>query len=213
MSAVSMNVTPRSSARRIVAIDSSQSAAPYHSLIPMQPRPWAETVKSPSATSRMSVSLLRRAHAAAVQTDLVVEQLQALLPPGDRLQDELAVTSEQVEPLGLAGPRPDQLRVALHVVHRHAGGAQLAQHQQPFHVAVAEPAPPVRAAFNSIEQADPLVPSQRVLAEATLLGGLARGPGGHEPRFSMSIAARTAVSASERGAEWRAEAGKAVTRR
>src|SRR6266536_738167 len=105
MSAVSMNVTPRSSVRWIVAIDSSQSAAPYHSLIPMQPRPWAETVKSPSATSRMSVSLLRRTHSAAVDPDLVVEQLQALLPLRDRPQDELAVTSEQVEPLGLTGRR------------------------------------------------------------------------------------------------------------
>ena len=91
-----MNVTPRSSARWIVAIDSSQSAAPYHSLIPMQPRPWAETVKSPSATSRMSASLLRRTHSAAVDPYLGVEQLQALLPLGDRVQDELAVTSEQV---------------------------------------------------------------------------------------------------------------------
>src|SRR6266567_3479689 len=215
MSAVSMNVTPRSSARRIVAIDSSQSAAPYHSLIPMQPRPWAETVKSPSATSRMSVSLLRRTHSAAVDPYLVVEQLQALLPLGDRLQDELAVTSEQVEPLGLSGSRTDQLGVALHVAYRHAGSAQLAQHQQPVHVAVAEPAPPVRAALNPIEQADPLVPPQCVLAEAALLGCFPRGPCCHEPRISMTIAATTAASASERGtqrgAEWRAEAGGAVT--
>src|SRR4051812_13824570 len=34
----------------MVAIDSSQSDLPYHSLMPMQPRPWAETVNSPSAT-------------------------------------------------------------------------------------------------------------------------------------------------------------------
>src|ERR1017187_2977943 len=50
-----MNVTPRSSARWIVAIDSSQSAWPYHSLMPMQPRPWAGTVSPLSETSRMSV--------------------------------------------------------------------------------------------------------------------------------------------------------------
>src|SRR6266542_3778607 len=195
MSAVSMNVTPSSSARWMVAIDSSQSAAPYHSLIPMQPRPWAETVKSPNATSRMSVSLLRRTHSAAVDPDLVVEQLQALLPLRDRPQDELAVTSEQVEPLGLTGPRPDQLGVALHVAYRHAGGAQLAQHQQPVHVAVAEPAPPVRAAFDSIEQADPLVPSQRVLAEAALIRGFPRGP----CRHASSVGVRACSNARRSG--------------
>ena len=36
----------------MVAIDSSQSAAPYHSLMPMQPRPCAETVSPPSETLR-----------------------------------------------------------------------------------------------------------------------------------------------------------------
>src|SRR5579863_6402632 len=53
MSAVSMNVTPRSSARLMVAMDSSQSVGPYHSLIPMQPSPWADTVRSPSLVVRM----------------------------------------------------------------------------------------------------------------------------------------------------------------
>ena len=37
----------------MVAIDSSQSVAPYHSLIPMQPRPWADTVNWPSVVVRM----------------------------------------------------------------------------------------------------------------------------------------------------------------
>jgi hypothetical protein len=36
----------------MVAIDSSQSVAPYHSLMPMQPRPCAETVRPPSETLR-----------------------------------------------------------------------------------------------------------------------------------------------------------------
>ncbi len=42
----------------MVAIDSSQSVAPYHSLIPMQPRPWADTVNWPSVVVRMSLVLL-----------------------------------------------------------------------------------------------------------------------------------------------------------
>src|SRR5271170_2798539 len=85
MSAVSRNVTPSSSARWMVAIDSSQSAAPYHSLIPMQPRPWAETVRSPSLVVRISALLvtepgssgLRFADPARVDVDLRVEQLEA----------------------------------------------------------------------------------------------------------------------------------------
>src|SRR5260370_18557442 len=55
MSAVSRNVTPRSRARRMVATDSSQSVAPYHSLIPMQPRPCADTVSWPRFVVRMCV--------------------------------------------------------------------------------------------------------------------------------------------------------------
>src|SRR6266581_1483130 len=55
MSAVSMNITPRSRARPMVAIDSSQSVAPYHSLMPMQPRPWADTASWPSLVVRMCV--------------------------------------------------------------------------------------------------------------------------------------------------------------
>src|SRR3984957_11142487 len=69
MSAVSMNVTPRSSARLMVAIDSSQSVGPYHSLIPMQPSPCADTVRSPSLVVRMLMvmrkSLCIRAHSNA----------------------------------------------------------------------------------------------------------------------------------------------------
>ena len=43
MSAVSMKVTPISSARWIVAIDSASSVSPYHADIPMHPSPTAET--------------------------------------------------------------------------------------------------------------------------------------------------------------------------
>src|ERR1700748_3067731 len=89
MSAVSINVTPSSSAVRIVAMDSSQSVAPYHSLIPMQPRPWAETVRSPSLVVRIRLPLLgvlcahrfacpRVADLARVGVDLRVEQLEGL---------------------------------------------------------------------------------------------------------------------------------------
>src|SRR3984957_18868444 len=61
MSAVSMNVTPRSGARLMVAIDSSQSVGPYHSLIPMQPSPCADTVRSPSLVVRM-LMVIRKAY-------------------------------------------------------------------------------------------------------------------------------------------------------
>src|SRR6266496_2721830 len=124
MSAVSSRVTPRSRARLIVAIDSSQSAAPYHSLIPMQPRPCAETVRSRMATVRISVLPFGRAYIAAVDTDLVVEQLQALLTISDGLLDDFAVSLQQFETLPLAGSRPDEFGVALHVTHGHPGGAQ-----------------------------------------------------------------------------------------
>src|SRR5947209_1633127 len=96
MSAVSMNVTPRSRARWMVAIDSSQSVAPYHSLIPMQPRPGLDTVSEPSVVVRISMpcsssdgGCLRRGvvrcdvlpcggYAVRVVVDLRVEQLEAL---------------------------------------------------------------------------------------------------------------------------------------
>src|SRR6476469_8699814 len=106
MSAVSMNVTPRSRARWMVAIDSSQSVAPYHSLIPIQPRPWADTVNWPSVVVRMllvlllesllsasvleCVSVRREGQAVRVVVDLRVEQLQAFPLAGEGPADLLA---------------------------------------------------------------------------------------------------------------------------
>src|SRR5450432_2441244 len=125
MSAVSRKVMPRSSARWMVATDSSQSVWPYHSLMPMQPRPCAETESSPSETLRMSVTcpLLGRIHAAAVDPDFDVEQIQALLLLQQRRPDPLAVLLQQFEAFLLACPRPDEAGVALHLTHRHAGRA------------------------------------------------------------------------------------------
>src|SRR6516164_1616527 len=134
MSAVSMNVTPRSRARPMVAIDSSQSVAPYHSLIPIQPRPWADTVRSPSLAVRMCLLLLlawlawfRLGQAALVAADLRLEQLQGLALAGQSPPHLLAVPFQQVKAFGMSRTRPDQLGVALHVPHRHAGGAQFGQ--------------------------------------------------------------------------------------
>src|ERR1700678_1292997 len=174
MSAVSMNVTPRSSARLMVATDSSQSVAPYHSLIPMQPRPCADTVSSPSEIMRICCTnsfesllevggFLARGQAAAVVAYLHVEQLQALPLGGEGPPHLLAVPFEQLDAFGFACARSDQLGVPLHIPYRHPGGAQLGQHREPVQVAVAEPAPPVPAALDGPEQADPLVPAQGVL--------------------------------------------------
>src|SRR5487761_999783 len=123
MSAVSMNVTPRSSARRMVAMDWSQSAAPYHSLISMQPRPCAETVSSPSLLVRILLPFLRFAHAARVIVDLEVEQLEAFPLAGQRTPHFGPVAFEQLQAFGLAGAGSGQFRVALHVLDRHAGVA------------------------------------------------------------------------------------------
>ena len=54
--AVSQNVTPSSSARRSVAIDVAASASPYDWLIPMQPRPWADTERPCDPSVRVSMS-------------------------------------------------------------------------------------------------------------------------------------------------------------
>src|ERR1700680_2016827 len=153
MSAVSMSVTPRSSARWIVAVDSSQSAWPYHSLMPMQPRPCADTVSSPSetlCTLVLPISVwLRHAvvwprHAAAVDPDLGIEQLQALLLFEQGGTDAFAVGLQQFQPLLLARSRAHQAGVAEHVAHGHAGRAELAQQQQPVEVSIAEAPAPVR---------------------------------------------------------------------
>src|SRR5512142_2216983 len=191
MSAVSMNVTPRSRARWMVAIDSSQSVAPYHSLIPMQPRPCADTVSWPSLVVRMCVPCsssdggwLRRealfgGYAVLVVVDLRVEQLQALPLAGEGPAHLLTVLFQQLDAFRLARARPDQLGVPLHVTDRHPGRAQLGDQRQPLQVALAEPAAAVAAPLDAREQADPLVPAQRVLGKAALGGGLADAPGRH----------------------------------
>src|SRR5919204_5045730 len=63
MSAVSRKVTPRSRARWMVAIDSWSSAGPYDWLMPMQPRPMAETRRPwlPSVRCSMVAPLVRPA--------------------------------------------------------------------------------------------------------------------------------------------------------
>src|ERR1039457_4939384 len=135
-----MKVTPRSIARWMVAIDSSQSASPYHSLMPMQPRPCAETVRPPSETLRtliLSCPWSGRADAALVRSDLVVEQFQALLLLAQGLANMLAVGFQQRHPLLLPCPRPDQPGVAEHVAHRHPGGAEPAQQQDPVQIGIA----------------------------------------------------------------------------
>src|ERR1700722_19771120 len=125
MSAVSMNVTPSSSARPLVAIDSSQSVAPYHSLIPMQPRPWADTVSSPSLVVCMRLlaplkfACFQRRQTASVVADLGVEQLQAVTLRGQGPAHLFAIPFQKLDPLRLAGARPDQLVVPLHVPHLH----------------------------------------------------------------------------------------------
>src|SRR6266704_2644 len=94
MSAVSMNVTPRSRARWMVAIDSSQSVAPYHSLIPMQPRPWADTVNWPSV-------VVRAAQTVGGNADRPVGQSATLTLASDGQARHLAVISEQIGASGI----------------------------------------------------------------------------------------------------------------
>src|SRR3984957_14083007 len=154
MSAVSMNVTPRSRARPMVAIDSSQSVAPYHSLMPMQPRPWADTVSSPSLVVRMCLlaplkfACFQRRQAASVVGDLGVEQLQAVPLRGQGPPYLFAMPFQQLDALRLAGARPDQLGVPLPVPHRHPRGAQLDQQRQPVQVGVAVPPAAVTASLD-----------------------------------------------------------------
>src|ERR1700722_18556838 len=173
----------------MVAIDSSQSAAPYHSLIPMQPRPWAETVRSPSLVVRISALLVlalgrRFADPARVGVDLRVEQLEAFSLGCQRSAHLLAVTPQELEALGLAAAGPHQPRVALHVADGHAGLAKLGDEGEPAQIRVAEPASSVGVSCHRSEQADALVPAQRVLGQPAFLGRLADAPGRHpyEPK-------------------------------
>src|SRR6202451_2490075 len=172
----------------MVAIDSSQSAAPYHALIPRQPRPWAETVRSPSLVVRISALLVlalgrRFADPARVGVDLRVEQLEAFPLGCQRSPNLLAVMPQELEALGLAAAGPHQLRVALHVTDGHAGLAKPDDEAEPVQVRVAEPAPPVGVPGHRPEQPDAFVPAQRVLGEPAFLGRLADAPDrhGYEP--------------------------------
>src|ERR1700722_3450603 len=182
----------------MVAIYSSQSVAPYHSLIPMQPRPCGDTGTSPSEvvrmcfTSPLEVAGFQPGQAPAVKADLRAEQFQALPLGSEGLPPFFAVPLEQLDAFGLARARPDELGVALHIPHRHPGGAQLGQQRQPVQVAVAVPAPAVAAALDRGEQADALVPAQGVLGQAAFLGRFAYGPGRHDP--SLRVRARSNTS-------------------
>src|SRR5260370_3844225 len=182
MSAVSMNVTPRSSARWIVAIDSSQSPRPYHSLIPMQPSPCAETASSPSETLRTSVLPIcgwPRAQALAVDPDLGIEQPEALLLFAQGLAHVLAMGLQQLEPLLFARSRAHELGVSEHVAHGHARRPEPAQQQEPVQGGGAEAPAPVRGTADAVQQADPLVPAQCVLRQPALLGRFPGCPAPH----------------------------------
>src|ERR1700691_1794376 len=119
-----MNVSPSSSAVWIVAMDWSQSAAPYHSLIPMQPRPWAETARSPSLVVRIpvllaSVPVPAFADTARIGVNLRVEQLEAFPLGRDRPAYSLPVTPEELKALSFARPGPHQLRGLAGAPSRH----------------------------------------------------------------------------------------------
>src|SRR5438105_5708659 len=123
MSAVSMKVTPRSRARWMVAIDSSQSVAPYHRSSPCRPGPgrtrstgrvwWCacllvlllECGVLQHSGLRHGVLrhgvLLREGQAVGVVLDLRVEQLQALPLAGEGPAHRLAVLLEQLDAFGL----------------------------------------------------------------------------------------------------------------
>src|SRR6266700_6261389 len=130
----------------------------------------------------------REAQAVRVVVNLRVEQLQALPLAGEGPAHLLTVLFEQLDAFGLTRARPDQLGVPLHVPDRHPGRAQLGQQGQPLQVALAEPAAAVPTPLDAPEQADPLVPAQRVLGKTALGGGLADAPGRHEyERMSWSV--------------------------
>src|SRR5262245_10196594 len=138
----------------------------------MQPRPWAETVSSPSATVRMPAPHLppgcnsRSCYRAAGGTPGAPGW--PARPPSGACEaaPDAAVRLRRT---GRA-PRSTAYRA------RSSGSTQLADEQEPVQVGIAEPPPAVRAPFDGPHQPDPLVPTQRVLRETALLRGLPRGP-------------------------------------
>ena len=111
----------------------------------------------------------------------LVHQAFAVTPARDRQRSPhlLAVTLEQFQALVLASAGPHQLRVPLHVTDRHAGLAELGDEGEPVKVRVSEPAVSVAAPGDRADEADALVPAQRVRRQAALLRGLPDAPGRH----------------------------------
>src|SRR5262249_29388101 len=142
------------------------------------PATWPPSGSSTASSLRTSVPPLRF-DAAAVVTDLGVEQFQAFLLFEQGLTNPFAMAAQERDPLGLAGSRPHELGVAEHVAHGYAGRAEPAQQQEPVQVRVAEAPAPVRGAADAVQQADPLVPAERVLRQPALLGRLPDGPARH----------------------------------
>src|SRR5665647_1926017 len=102
-----MNVTPSSMARWMVVIDSSQSACPYDWLMPIHPRPCAETSRPlvlPRVMRFMCSAPFCR-EAASVDRDLGVEQLRAGVDLGTRVKDGDNRLSGRVR-LSRVHPRP-----------------------------------------------------------------------------------------------------------
>src|SRR5690348_10766051 len=98
----------------MVATDSSQSAAPYHSLIPMQPSPCAETSRSPTRTRSMLIGDLLRAWGAAGPA--AAGERAPTYPPAGGLCGDGA----EAAPVGLRGGADDPAEV----VPQDGGGAQ-----------------------------------------------------------------------------------------
>src|SRR6476469_5917272 len=113
MSAVSSMVTPRSSARSMVADARSGSKPPYTGLNDMQPRPMAPASRPERPRAREGrdmvtpwCGLVRRgwddgrsgAAGSAVDVDLEVDDPQRLFEVGEPGRHRLAVGEQQLEP-------------------------------------------------------------------------------------------------------------------
>src|ERR671918_1924779 len=185
MSAVSSSVTPRSSARWMVAVASAWSGVPYAKLMPMQPRPWAEVVSPERPRARVGkvMGLLVSADGgersgtahAAVGGDLEVDRVDGRLQLAEPDLHLIAVALEQREPLGLvARPLVDQPKVGLDVADGHGREPQPGDEHHPGQLGLGVPTPAGVVAGN-VEQPDALVVAQRVGGDAGPLGGLGDG--------------------------------------